>query len=125
MIDSSDVDWFKYHNYIERGSALLTEVLKLDVDWFKKENLSSIKYKFVNNGEIKYDVINIYELAHLCKEWAYKHGFILYSTNYGNECYIDGRIFQNNENIRFFGASEPLSIFKACYWILGEIKKEK
>lgn len=70
--------------------------------------------------------INIYELAHKCKEWAFKNEFDIRS-------YIG--IYQNS-NIWFGGAlltslnfdkpnyrgfmdfTEPEVIFKACQWIL-------
>ena len=64
--------------------------------------------------------INIYELAHKCKEWAVNLGYILYSTVHGYECYIDSRSFIDNTPIRFLAESEPEAIFKACQWILDK-----
>ena len=65
--------------------------------------------------------INIYELAHKCKEWAYTKGFRLQAQKYKNmdySCIID------EMNIEFhpakYATTEPESVFKACEFILKE-----
>lgn len=63
---------------------------------------------------------NTYELAHKCKEWSIKHGYLISSglTFYENgyfEIYIDPQgdiIKDGNSN------TELEAIFKACQWIL-------
>ena len=95
------------------------KVLAIDVD--KEDN--KIGYLLSNK---QWYWINIYELAHKCKEWAILNGgYNIWSSGYGKECYIDGRRFKEFENIRFLAASEPEAIFKACEWILEQIKNKK
>ena len=69
----------------------------------------------VNNHK----TINIYELAHKCKEWALFEGHILSSwmTNPMNE--IECCCRSNNiDRYPFQANTEPEAIFKACEWIL-------
>jgi hypothetical protein len=65
------------------------------------------------------DYINIYELAHKCKEWASNKGIGLASWV---EQYPDGacQLTWKAEyiTIDFSADSEPEAIFKACQWIL-------
>lgn len=74
--------------------------------------------------------INIYELAHKCKEWAYtKYKIILTSKLFDYQiknifdCYLETGE-KSRENIRnfahpdFISNTEPEAIFKACQWIL-------
>lgn len=62
--------------------------------------------------------INIYELAHKCKEWAWDNGWIVKSgtTKSGFDCEVWGYTFDKRK--RLDGESEPEAIFKACQWIL-------
>ena len=87
----------------------------LDIDYDSED--SKIGYLLSNN---QWYFINIHELAHKCKQWAAKKGHDIWSSAYGCECYIDGRNFVNNENIRFLEGSEPEAIFQACEWILKQ-----
>lgn len=69
--------------------------------------------------------INIYELAHKCKEWALSKGYYLHShIKEDNECWC---IVKSLDNItRQFSCemdTESEAIIKACEWILKEIKK--
>lgn len=74
--------------------------------------------------------INIYELAHKCKEWARRHSYFILSQPDDNETsleyyavidtFIDGVYTSNIFNCR--EESEPEAIFKACEWILKEMK---
>ena len=63
----------------------LSEALGLD-----REKFNHIEVKTVNNSERLYysngqtffnDNVNIHELAHKCKEWAYNKGISLYSAS--------------------------------------------
>ncbi len=60
--------------------------------------------------------INIYELAHKCKEWAKNKGYLLLSG------YDDGKTFyctcSNKSSPDSYSGTEPEAIFKACQWIL-------
>lgn len=96
-----------------------------------KEIISTDKKKIDNNIYYKVkeidilQIINIYELAHECKEWAINNGYNIWSSAYGCECYIDGRNLVNNENIRFLACSEQEAIIKACEWILKQKEKNE
>jgi len=68
--------------------------------------------------------INIYELAHKCKEWAKRTGFMIESDNMN-----EARVYPTDENgwilkkeIEFLEDSEPEAVFKACEWILKKTK---
>ena len=74
----------------------------------------------------QYEEINIYELAHKCKEWAFNNGYELrngrdidvkeelcYFCEYKQERQLD---YANSDY--FLAETEPESIFKACQWIL-------
>ncbi len=69
--------------------------------------------------------INIYELAHKCKEWTIKYsGWTLQS--YTNErgsgvCRI--KVGDGQEINKLIALSEPEAIFKACEWILTKDSK--
>ena len=104
------------------SKELLSAVLGLHCG-IKSIKNSEVIYWFDCIGEIREHSINIYELAHKCKEWALNLGYILYSTVHGYECYIDSRNFINNTPVRFLAESEPEAVFKACQWILDKDSK--
>ena len=69
--------------------------------------------------KVGYFEINIYELAHKCKEWAFDNGY--YLTIYNDAVDI---ILQTNckliENITDDSFKySPMLVFKACQWILN------
>ena len=76
--------------------------------------------------------INIYELAHKCKEWAWeKHSLMLFQTQYFPKVYygvkdlktpMEDFISKVPQCDRFSADTEPEAIFKACEHILKEIK---
>lgn len=113
------------------SKELLSEILGVMVESIHiSNNVSEINYT-VSMGGYKY--INIHELAFLCKEWAYKNGTAIASTFYPDkkldgtnmpDCYCMtakvGKIF-TYDNI-FEADTEPEAIFKACQWILKEMK---
>ena len=77
----------------------------------------SKKYKL---GDI-IDNLNIHELAHKCKEWAYNDkslcGYSIELKSYKSEfgywlCEL------MSEDITFSGDTEPEAIFAACQWII-------
>ena len=60
--------------------------------------------------------INIYELAHKCKEWAIK-----YIANIGSGYDKDKEFYWcicNNGEFQFYADTELQAIFKACEWLL-------
>ena len=74
--------------------------------------------------------INIYELAHKCKEWAYIQGYVIFSkirlnSSYAS-CYFDisgKHDYEDGYHNDFRAECEPEAIFKACQWILDRNSK--
>ena len=73
---------------------------------------------------ITHDKINIYELMHMCKEWASKHHYSVMSgwemTHWGGAYRV--AVFRNSDNILFSMSTvktEPEAIFRACEWIFN------
>ena len=109
------------------SKELLSEVLgfKIDNCWVDGSNVEWIK------DGMSY--INIYELAHKCKEWAIDKDFII-ETEYegkqkafGSYCicriFYDGdKIYDNYSECEYY-QKEPEAIFKACQWILDNKDK--
>ena len=105
------------------SKELLSEVLGRDVDKVKDIEANTLIYGCVHSDGW-YDEINIYELSHKCKEWAYnlKQEIIIKSYtvfNAGGCELIDKMGF----SVYICDAkTEPEAIFKACEWIMEQIK---
>lgn len=105
------------------SNELLSEVLRLHCG-IKSIKNSGVIYWFDCIGEIREHSINIYELTHKCKEWAYKEGFIIdtgfhkYHINqFKANCY--GWVSSNiNIKQHFSECTEHKATFKACQWVL-------
>jgi hypothetical protein len=108
------------------SKKLLSEVLSL------KYPIRIIHHFCKGQNALNYDLhvecalfqesINIYELAHRCKEWAYSKGYDIYSDcNGADVCNIG-----SNYSIAPFhhNVTEPEAIFKACEYIM-EQKNDK
>ena len=64
--------------------------------------------------------INAYELASLCKEWAFENGYYIESGKHlmlNWESTVNSRDLKSQLGGYFNGNSEPESIFKACNYI--------
>lgn len=115
------------------SKELLSEVLEIEV-----ENISLMKNdisQYIGINEVKgggfKGSINIYELAHKCKEWAYDSFKMIITPkfyDYTDPCY-DCTIeygLKNENKIKafahpdFISKTEPKTIFKACEWILNQ-----
>ena len=115
------------------SKELLSEVIEI------KQNRIGILKQLKN--EIQYStsggyvsLINVYELAHKCKEWAVKQNeeyinILNISSGVSNGgtkyCDMSLQLFDNEDNIdnineRFTADTEPEAIFKACEWILNK-----
>ena len=74
----------------------------------------------------QYEEINIYELAHKCKEWAYRQGFIIdtgFHKNYINQfkanCY--GWVSTNIDIKKDFNkCTEFEVVIESCQWIVNK-----
>ncbi len=75
--------------------------------------------------KVGYFEINIYELAHKCKEWAYKRGFLYWYEN--SRLFIKIMYSCKVDFVIDIGEyKKPFEIdidFKACQWILNNIKR--
>jgi len=101
-----------------------------------KELLSEVLYfriRIINkleDNKLYYDdifEINIHELAHKCKEWAFKKGLFSWDLQYDEDYYylivklFNGKFYQA---LNFSEEDIIKQEFKACQWIL-ENKKDK
>lgn len=106
------------------SKELLGEVLERDVDKVKGIEANTLIYGCVHSDGW-YDEINIYELAHKCKEWAIKIDYKIEShIHLINKRIIGVASFNMQDNTtKFFQAdTEHEAIFKACEYILKEIR---
>ena len=113
---------------------LLSEVMGIHIYERKKSAQTSIiRYAFDAIGERRDGSINIYELAHKCKEWALDNRYIITTMPNLTEkkwrntsirllhfysSRKDRHIQQHHPDNRFEGDTEAEAVFKACEWIL-------
>jgi len=78
---------------------------------------NDVMYKIGTAAKWTEKKINIHELAHKCKEWAYSKSYKIASyKSYNN--WICKDPFKGDP---YIGAdTEPEAIFKACEWILEQ-----
>ena len=101
------------------SKELLSEVLNQIIESVHKpKDSNKINYTVSFGG---YWSINIYELAHMCKEWAEKqthYEFVVYAGDvYLTDQGLGGEGGFYCEEL-FEADTEPEAIFKACQWIL-------
>ena len=106
------------------SKKLLSEVLSSnvqDIDYeFMSKSFSESVIRYYANG--KDYLINIYELAHKCKEWAYNTtGLAVWSTVLTNGSKSEVFKVASLEN-DFYADTEQESIFQACEWIMEQTK---
>ena len=105
------------------SKELISEVLSKEVE--EERFIDSNSLTYVNSGI--YEDINIYELAHKCKEWAKSKHFIDIDSHcdcarWGAKATShNGRPSVFYEQV-FIGSTEPEAIFKACECILSQKK---
>lgn len=107
------------------NKELLSEVLKVDIRKINNSTLDGNLYYYKTFVKCK-SKINIYELAHKCKEWAYKCGYIIDSGYHKHHinCFKAHFYGWVNENIdtetELVATTEMEAIIKACEWILKQ-----
>ena len=103
------------------SKELLSEVLgkEIEIRGFKDEFIPS-NFEYIEDF-CNVKVINIYELAHLCKEWAFSEkyfivsGFILFGQNISIVSFdLKGEIHRCKDD------SEFEAVVQACEWVLKE-----
>jgi hypothetical protein len=113
------------------NKELLSEVLEINVTYSEQMKNNIFRYYFnIGIGGDLFEEINIYELAHKCKEWATP-----LNSKYYLDIHVDGisqtthirkysiDIMDMNSMdaiISFEATTEPEAIFKACEWILQQ-----
>ena len=100
------------------SKELLSAVLGIDVNEVKGIEANTPICGCVHSDGW-YDEINIYELAHKCKEWAKKKEYWAISGyDEGYFCML-----HDMPDNRFFNASTEIeAIFKACEYIMEQTK---
>ncbi|MFW9625124.1 MAG: hypothetical protein ACMV1K_00155 [Sulfurospirillum sp.] len=116
------------------SKELLSEVLGKDAKFHKYIEDRSVVLYIQDIADCR--EINIYELAHKCKEWASLYGYDLFSHRFNEHAsyaYLDldmknvvpsnnKYIFIGNYIKEFEADTEPEAIFKACEWIMEQTK---
>jgi hypothetical protein len=108
------------------SKELLSEALKCKVHHINIEvHESTVVYHTVNPRYKDYPqpkTINIHELMHLCKEWAYEQGYILTQAKRKASIRQYRISIHTKEHYQkekcFLEHSEPEACFLACEWIL-------
>ena len=112
------------------SKELLSEVLGVEVNIFDVDKKNDLVFEYKNDGtygdtDIKINkdfigtYINIYELAHKCKEWALElYELRSHLCDNKGHCIIYGLNYPREEFMFFTEDTEPEAIFKACQWIL-------
>lgn len=103
------------------SKELVSEVLKEEVVhcFMISGDDNEVYYRYYDTIGTLY--INIYELAHKCKEWANSKGYVLSSaTQINGVCeYYTDKGYNDEKYIDYMLAyTEPEAIFLACQWIL-------
>ena len=103
------------------STELLSEVLNENINscWVRPNGID-LQYSLIEiipHEPLSY--INIYELAHKCKQWAKNHGYLLYSVP--DLCIV--KTFNLEHCVDFGLDTEIESIFRACQWILDKDSK--
>ena len=110
---------------IEISKELFNEVMGNVSDIYNMKVVND--YLFWDNGYS--NQINIYELAHKCKEWAFTKGYIVISgaTTSNDWCSTICKVIKENPYIEevshTWEQTEVEAIFKACEWILHKTKE--
>lgn len=118
------------------SKELLNKVLNIEIVSYemKQKNILAYEYNKVSKNQWSGKTfcnrsINIYELAHKCKEWALSKGYIINSgattsNDWSSTIY---KVIKENPYIKELShtweQSEPEAIFRACQWILDKDSK--
>ena len=101
------------------SKELLSEVMECEIAIVKKPyNKDTEKYVYYDTVNGEEDAINIYELAHKYKEWAFNNGYYLTIYNDAIDVVLQSncKVLENVTNDTFM--YDQKLVFKACQWIL-------
>jgi hypothetical protein len=107
------------------SKELLSEVTGMKIGYIRledEERVLAYASRFPNAEFWNNKSINIYELAHKCKEWAFTKGYYLDSGKQddGFRCFIATKEYSTMVKQN----TEPEAIFKACEYILENKDKK-
>jgi len=108
------------------SKELLSEVLSVEMPketCFKVEYINSIEIQYYDNDLFPENRkhINIYELAHKCKEWARgRYSISSYPTYFGYGASLTDAFGNSPKNLVISTKTECGAIFKACEWIMNQ-----
>lgn len=109
------------------SKELLSEVVGNEVSEIRWINQQKKELQYDVIEDLNYTTINIYELAHRCKEWAFYKGFVLKS--YKKQGAFSGTyhyaIDINDKICEWLANTEYEAIFKACEWIFKIINDKQ
>jgi len=110
------------------SKEVLSEVLALDVLAVVGEVNGELKYWFdesCGNKVSRESKINIYELAHLCKDFIIDKGYIPTITTFSNKTVgaLIKSIKDNTKEEWFSDSNEPEVVFKATEYIYNSIEE--
>ena len=104
------------------SEELLSEVLNLNkrLNYIVRIKTNILTYSYMNMiADDAQASINIYELAHKCKEWAKDYNYDIWS-GWDTDYYVAkvNPDFDDCCDWTEYCNTEPEAIFKACQWIL-------
>jgi len=106
------------------SKELLSDVLETEVlgNFKFQDNVLYFECRIENLPTSRIIGVNIYELAHRCKEWAMSEGYWMYSATHENEsyCYVNLNGISTPTCRHIFdtyGDTEPEAIFQASEWV--------
>lgn len=116
-------------------SAVLGELVveNGDVAYYVTDYVDDMHCVWYRNANGRYRVINIYELAHKCKEWLLRNNYVVSSGlakapdgSVEFDCLIEhfDTYYAHNSGDcykQFLATSEPEAVFKACEWVYQQL----
>ena len=99
--------------------SVILQIMTTRENILLKENTISYTFAHESTSTFKEQEINIHELAHICKDWAWNKHLITIRSGFAE--FGAWSNFSHN-HISFVSMNipltEPEAIFKACQWIL-------
>jgi len=106
------------------SEKLLSEVYGQEVDFIKYVANNTYEVWFSNPVRLKYQIVNIYELMHMMKEYIKSQNLMIIVYNHLDTVAVE--IVQNQKSIYTSPGmsvyTEPEAVTKACEWILEQQK---
>jgi len=106
---------------IHDNYEIMNDILFYNIDCTDEEDINAYESR----------EINIYELAHKCKKWAFGLGYIIDSAFVPKGNFTSSYVMVRNHTqsineyeYRVNADTEPESIFLACEWILKQKKED-